>query len=111
MGAVSTATTQAFAVGAYLAFRVSSVSDNRVVTLTSLLLLDFKIAVLRSLNCVRVSVTPRTAARQTPLSSTVSQSLRKLMSIESVMPSNRLILCHPFLLLPSIMRVDYVLPP
>ena len=43
-----------------------------------------------------------TAARQAYLSFTISQSLLKLMSIESVMPSNHLILCHPLLLLPSI---------
>ena len=42
------------------------------------------------------------AAQQTSLSITNSQSLPKLMSIESVMPSNHLILCHPHLLLPSI---------
>ena len=47
-------------------------------------------------------VTPWTAARQASLSITNSQSLLKLMSIESVMPSNHLILCHPLLLLPSI---------
>ena len=46
--------------------------------------------------------TPWTAARQASLSITNSQSLPKLMSIESVMPSNHLILCHPLLLLPSI---------
>ena len=46
--------------------------------------------------------TPWTAARQASLSITNSQSLLKLMSIESVMPSNHLILCHPLLLLPSI---------
>ena len=45
--------------------------------------------------------TPWTAARQASLSITNSQSLPKLMSIESVMPSNYLILCHPLLLLPS----------
>ena len=48
------------------------------------------------------SVTPWTAARQASLSNTNSQSLLKLVSIESVMPSNHLILCHPLLLLPSI---------
>ena len=48
------------------------------------------------------SVTPWTAALQASLSITNSQSLFKLMSIESVMPSSRLILCHPLLLLPSI---------
>ena len=45
---------------------------------------------------------PWTAAYQAFLSFTISQSLLKLMSIESVMPSNHLILCHPLLLLPSI---------
>ena len=47
-------------------------------------------------------MTPRTVARQAPLSVTNSQSLHKLMSIESVMPSNHLILCRPLLLLPSV---------
>ena len=46
--------------------------------------------------------TPRTAAHQASLSITNSWSLLKLMSMESVMPSNRLILCCPLLLLPSI---------
>ena len=46
--------------------------------------------------------TPRTATLQASLSFTVSWSLVKFMSIESVMPSNHLILCHPLLLLPSI---------
>ena len=48
------------------------------------------------------SVNPWTVARQAPLLSTVSQNLLKLMSIESVMLSNHLILCHSLLLLPSI---------
>ena len=48
------------------------------------------------------SVTPWTAARQASLSSAVSRSLLKFMSIKSVMPSNHLILCHPLLLLPPI---------
>ena len=48
------------------------------------------------------SVTPWTAARQAPLSFTISWSLYKLMSIESVMPSNHYVLCHSLLLLPSI---------
>ena len=47
-------------------------------------------------------MTPWTAARQASQSFTVSQSLLKLISIESVMPSNHLILCHPLLLLFSI---------
>ena len=48
------------------------------------------------------SATPWTAARQASLSITNSQNLLKLISIESVMPSNHLILCHPLLLMPSI---------
>ena len=51
---------------------------------------------------VRLFATPQTAARQASLSITNSRSLLKLMSIESVMPCNHLILCHPLLLLPSI---------
>ena len=47
-------------------------------------------------------MTPWTVARQASLSVTNSQSLHKLMSIESVMPSNHLILCRPLLLLPSV---------
>ena len=54
------------------------------------------------LSYVWLFATPWTAARQASLSITNSQSLLKLMSIESVMPSNHLILCHPLLLLPSI---------
>ena len=57
---------------------------------------------VQSLSRVRLFATPWTAARQASLSVTNSQSLLKLMSIESVMPSNHLILCHPLLLLPSI---------
>ena len=59
------------------------------------------IAVAQSLSRVQLFVTPWTAACQAYLSFTSSQSLFKLMSVELVMPSNYLILCHP-LLLPSI---------
>ena len=59
--------------------------------------------VLQSLSDVRLFATPWTAARQASLSFTISWSLLKLMSIESVMPSNHLILCLPLLLLPSIL--------
>ena len=52
--------------------------------------------------CVQLFVTPWTAAHQVSLSITNSQSLLKLMSFKSVMPSNHLILCCPVLLLPSI---------
>ena len=57
---------------------------------------------VQSLSHVQLFVTPRTTARQASLSTTNSQSLLKLMSIESVMPPNHLILCHPLLLPPSI---------
>ena len=57
---------------------------------------------VQSLSCVWLFVTPWTAACQASLSIINSWSLLKLMSIESVMPSSRLILCHPLLLLPSI---------
>ena len=52
------------------------------------------------LSCVRLFATQWTAACQAYLSTTNTQSLLKLMSIESVMPSNHLILCHPLLLPP-----------
>ena len=58
--------------------------------------------VVQLLSCVQFFATPCTAARQASLSFTISQSFLKLMSIESVMPSNHLILCHLLLLLPSI---------
>ena len=57
---------------------------------------------VQSLSHVRLLVIPWTAACQASLSITNSRSLPKLMSIESVMPSNHLILCHPLLLLPSV---------
>ena len=56
---------------------------------------------VQSLSQVRIFATPWTAARQASLSIANPQSLLKLMFIESMMPSNHLILCHP-LLLPSI---------
>ena len=54
------------------------------------------------LGCVRLFVIPWTTANQAFLSFTISQSLLKLMAIESMMPSNQPILCHPLHLLPSI---------
>ena len=56
----------------------------------------------QSFSHARLFVIPWTAAPETSLSITNSWSLLKLMSIESMMSSNRLILCHPLLLLPSI---------
>ena len=62
----------------------------------------FNISSVQSLHHVRLFVTSWTAICQASLSITNSWSLLKLMSIESVMPSNHLILCHLLLLLPSI---------
>ena len=64
--------------------------------------LHFKFSSVQSLSYVRLFVTPWTTAHQPSLSITNSRSLLKLMSIESVMPSNHLILCYPLLLQPSI---------
>ena len=57
---------------------------------------------IQSLSLVWLFVTPWTAAHQASLSITNSQSSPRLISIESVMPSNQLILCHPLLFLPSV---------
>ena len=63
---------------------------------------QFHVVVAQSLSCVWLFARLWTAARQASLSFTISQSLLKLMSVELMMPSNHLILCHPLLLLPSI---------
>ena len=63
---------------------------------------SFIVVVIQSLGHVQLFSTPWTAAHQASLSTSSSQSLLKLMSIESLMPSNHLILCCPLLLLPSI---------
>ena len=65
-------------------------------------MLDFQFSSVQLLSHVRLFATPWAEARQASLSITNSQSLLKLMSIESILPSNHLILCPPFLLLPSI---------
>ena len=67
-----------------------------------LLLRSFLLSSIQSLSHVQLFATPWTAAYQASLSITNSQSLLKLMCIESVMPSNHLIFYHPLLLLPSI---------
>ena len=64
--------------------------------------LIYQLGSVQSLSRIWLFATPWTAARQASLSITNSQSVLKLMSIESVMPSNHLILCHPLILLPSI---------
>ena len=68
------------------------------------------ISSVQSLSRVRLFVTPWTAALQASLTITNSRSLLKLMSIESVMPSNHLILCRPPLLLPSVFPSFRVCP-
>ena len=68
----------------------------------TLILPYLAVSSVQSLSHVWLFVTAWTAARQTSLSITNSWSLPKPISIESVMPSNHLILCHPLLLLPSI---------
>ena len=63
---------------------------------------SFQFSSVQPLSRVQLFATSWTAEHQASLSITNSQSLLKLMSIESVMPSNHLILCHPLLLIPSI---------
>ena len=58
---------------------------------------------VQSLSCVQLFTTPWTTARQVSLSITNSQSLLRLISLELMVPSNHLLLCHPLLLLPSIL--------
>ena len=60
------------------------------------------VVVVQTLSHIWPFATPWMAARQVSLSFTISQSLLKLMSIKSAMPSNHLILCYPLLLFPSI---------
>ena len=62
----------------------------------------YQFSSVHSLHCVRLFAAPWTAARQASQSITISQSFLKLMSIESLVPSNHLILCQSLLLLPSI---------
>ena len=64
--------------------------------------LSARFSSVQSLSHVQLFLTPRTAAHQASLSITNSRSLLRLISIESVMSSNHLILCHSILLLPSI---------
>ena len=66
------------------------------------ILMEYIIAVVQRLSHVQLFATAWTAACQASLPFTISQSLLKLKSIESVMPSNHLVFCCPLLLLPSI---------
>ena len=85
--------------------KVFSASFDMIVWFFSFNLLwsiPFQFSSVQSLSHVRLFVIPRTTVHQASLSITNSRSPPKLMSIESVMPSSHLILCHPLLLLPSI---------
>ena len=84
---------------------VKSINSSALSLLTSI-----HAAAAKSLQSCLTLCAPWTAARQAILSITNSQSLLKLMSIESVMPSNHLILCHPLLFLPSIFPSIRVFP-
>ena len=79
-----------------------SLSFSSQVSFGSLYLAKIQFSSVQSLSCVQLFVTPGNAACQASLAITSTQSLLKLMSIESVMPSNHLILCRPLLLLPSV---------
>ena len=72
--------------------------------------IQWVVIVVQSLSRVRLFVTPWTVALQAPLSSIISQSLLKFMSIESMMLSNHLILCHPLLFLASVFPSTRVFP-
>ena len=80
-----------------------SISISILIYIPSLLdSLPIQVSSVQSFSHVQLIVTPRTAAHQASLSITNSRSCLKLMSIESMMPSNLLILCCPLLLAPSI---------
>ena len=75
-------------------------SESRFLPFSQILIL---FVVVQLLSCFQFFVTPWTTARRASLSFTISRSLFKFMSIELVMPSNHLILCHPLFLLPKIL--------
>ena len=77
-------------------------SFNLIYLMSILYPIDLLSSSVQSVSCIRLFVTPWTAAHQGSLSITKSQSLLKLMSIKSLMPSSHLILCRPLLLLPPI---------
>ena len=81
---------------------VFSLSFSSVFKFPLLILLSVQFSSVQSLSHVRLFATPWTAVCLAFLPITNSQSLLKIMSIESVMPSNHLILCHPLLFPPSI---------
>ena len=82
---------------------ISNIQKLCEIIIIIIILLSVHFSSVQSFSCVQIFVTPWTAACKASLSITNSQSL--LMSIESVMPSNHLILCCPLLLLPSIFPI------
>ena len=70
----------------------------------------YVVVIVQSLSCVQLLVTPRPAALQASLSLSISQSLLKLMPIESVTPSNHLTLCLSLILFPSVFPTVKVWP-
>ena len=84
-------------------YSTKNMLNNITITLDEdIWLLGLFVVAVQSLSCIQLFVTPWTEAHQASLPFTISQSLRKLISIESVMPSNHRILYCPLLLLPSI---------
>ena len=92
-----------FCLQLFLEYIVIFVCLNKIYTSPSISQKYFPlVVVVQSLSHVRFLATPWTVAHQASLSITISWSLLKRMSIESMMPSNHLVLCHPLILLPSI---------
>ena len=92
-------------------YSFSSYSLLTTINIGSLFLNVTSVDVVHWLCRVQLFVTPCTAACQASLSFTISQSLLKLMSIELVMPSNRLLLCYLLLLLPSMLLLQRIYIP
>ena len=87
----------------YLSLDFSLANTKEKIKMWHFSILDWgQFSSVQLLSCVRLFVTPWIAACEASLSITNSRSSRKLMSIESVMPSNHLILCRPLLLLPPL---------
>ena len=83
---------------AFFIFVIAWFLISMITHINSVYIYSYSSVTVQSLSHVQFFVTPWTAACQDSLSITNSWSLLKLMSIESVMPSNHLILCHPLLL-------------
>ena len=88
----------------YSGYVVTSVPGDKVYSMnrSHCLILGLQFSSVQSLSCVWLFAAPWIAARHASLSITNARNLLRLMSIESVMPSSHLILCHPLLLLPPI---------